>query len=374
MHRLYGQGAAVELVDVFVDVGRWPFTHFPRWYPTMVKLRGIPWGIGYRFSNHLKWVERASTLTWPYVGKSLCDLLRRHRADVVVSFHCVPNSSLLLAMRQLGWRMPVAVVILDMVTAHASWFAPGADLYCAPTEATRRLAIRWGVDPQRIVVTGMPIRRSFVEAMHLSRGAARRRLGLPSDGVVVLFVGGGDGMGPLARVVRAVAVRRPDAHLVAITGRNRTLYRRLRGLELPTPLRVEGFVRDMEVWMRAADILVTKAGPNTLAEAFTMGLPIVLYAALPGQETGNVTHVVSHGAGVWASRPRRAADAVLTLVRDEVARTRMAEASRALAHPHATEEITRRLWSLGDGRAAGDILPLPAVRARIQPQHIGRLS
>ena len=49
--------------------------------------------------------------------------------------------------------------------------------------------------------------------------------------------------------------------------------------------------------MRAADIIVTKAGPGTIAEALNANLPIILYAKLPGQEDGNVTFVESEGAG-----------------------------------------------------------------------------
>ena len=50
--------------------------------------------------------------------------------------------------------------------------------------------------------------------------------------------------------------------------------------------------------MRAADLLVAKAGPNVLCEAFVCGLPLVLYSAVRGQEEGNVTYVVEHRAGV----------------------------------------------------------------------------
>ena len=73
-----------------------------------------------------------------------------------------------------------------------------------------------------------------------------------------------------------------------------------------------GFTHEMPDFMRAADFIVTKAGPGTIAEALNAELPIILYAKLPGQEDGNVTFVEEEGAGVWAPHPQ---DVVRTLTR-----------------------------------------------------------
>ncbi|WP_040583029.1 glycosyltransferase, partial [Sedimentibacter sp. B4] len=59
-----------------------------------------------------------------------------------------------------------------------------------------------------------------------------------------------------------------------------------------------GFTTEMPQFMAASDMLVTKAGPGTISEAFISGLPLVLYARLPGQEDGNVSYVEKLRAGV----------------------------------------------------------------------------
>lgn len=346
MLRLYGGSVAVDMVDIFVEMRRWPFDRFPAWYPVVTKAKGIPWYVCYHLSDTPPMVKALSRAVWPYAARSLCHLLQRHPVDVVVSFHGVPNYALAMARRKLALAVPVAVVALDLVSVHAGWFAPGADVYIVPTERARERALRVGTPPERIGVVGMPTRRSFVEARNVSREEARAQLGLPQDKPIVLLLGGGEGMGPLVPVTRAIADRKPDAHLVVIAGRNRILYDTLRALDLPIPLRVEGFTSNIAVWMRAADILVTKAGPNTLAEAFIAGLPLVLYTALPGQEEGNVVHVVENQAGIWAPRPKAAADAVLDLLAHPARRADMAAHSQALARPHATEIIAQQLWAL----------------------------
>lgn len=352
MERLYGRAARVEMVDIFVEVGRWPFRRFPDWYPAFVGLNGIPWGVGFHLSDGVEVMKAMSRLVWPYARTALCHLLQQHPADVIASFHPVPNYAVALALRHMRWRTPLVIVAVDLVTVHAGWFVPGADAYLVPTQAAKARALHWGVPERLIRVAGMPTRRGFLSAINLAKHEARARVHLPQDRPVVLLVGGGDGMGPLAQVVRALARRRPEAHLVVITGRNRALYQELQQTDLPMKVQLEGFVTEMEVWMRAADILVTKAGPNTLAEAFVAGLPLVLYAALPGQEEGNVDHVVASGAGIWAPLPWLAARAVMRLLADSAMRESMARQSQMLARPLATEQIARNLWMLATKHSA----------------------
>lgn len=365
LHRLYGSEITVEMVDVFVELGRWPFSKLPEWYPALVKLKGIPWGIWFHLTDGRKRAKVLSRLLWPYVKSAFVELLRRHPADVIISFHPVPNYVLTFALQALGWCTPLAMIVVDLVTVHACWFAPGGDLYTVPTQSAKDRGLQWGVPAEAIETTGMPIRRGFVEAMALSQSQARRQLSLMVDRPIVLITGGGEGMGPLPNVVRAVGQRAREAHVVAIAGHNRELYRELQSLSLPASLQVEGFVSDMEIWMRAADVLVTKAGPNTLAEAFVTGLPIVLYTALPGQEEGNVSHVVDNHAGIWAPRPEAAAEAVTRLVRDFQRREAMAANARALGKPDATEQIARHLSNLVIEQMSGYVIPWSPERASL---------
>ena len=155
------------------------------------------------------------------------------------------------------------------------------------------------------------------------------------------------------RLCRAVASSGVQAQLVVIAGRNGRLRARLASQTWPLPVRVEGFVRNMHEWMRATDLLVTKAGPSTISEALVMGLPMVLSGALPGQERPNVDYVVRAGAGVWAPTPGRAASAVRELLAPgSVQLAQMAARGRALARPDAAKRVAEILWAVAGGELA----------------------
>ena len=95
--------------------------------------------------------------------------------------------------------------------------------------------------------------------------------------------------------------------------------------------------------MRAADVLITKAGPGTIAESLSAHLPLILFARLPGQEDGNVTYVEETGTGVWAPEPQ---DVVRTLTRwitHPPTREKVIEMCKQAARPEASRTIARIL-------------------------------
>jgi len=346
MTSLYGDAATVTLVDVFAELQKWPFDRFSTWYPAMVKGRGLPWKVGFELVDSQAAVDSLTRLARLYIKTPFRQLITRDPVDAIVSFHPIPNRLLALEVAQTGLNVRTATVVLDFLSASAFWFAKGLDLYIVPypkmIERTRQL----NPVPLPMEALGMPVRKRILNGRRLSREAAKASLGLPSSRPLVLLAGGGDGVGPLEEITRRLLKAHPRASLAVITGHNERLHHRLTCLAQTNSLRVEGFTEHMDHWLRAADILVTKAGPNSLAEAFVMGLPTVIYAAIPGQEDGNVTLVKEQGAGIWAPGPSRSVEAVLSLLDDPLRRERMTRQAQSLATPDGSTKIAQRLWRL----------------------------
>lgn len=104
-----------------------------------------------------------------------------------------------------------------------------------------------------------------------------------------------------------------------------------------------GFVTNMAEYMVAADILVSKAGPGTIAEAASLSLPIMLTNFLPGQEEGNVDFVIEGGFGSYASdaSPYRAAEQVGSWLLNEQKLQQLSENAKKHGKPHAAAHIVR---------------------------------
>ena len=326
-----------EMVDIFKQYAPPPLDMAPEMYPPMARVPDV-WQLGYRLSNGRNRTRVITDVLWPYYRRASHRLVKEHPCDLIVSVHPIANTPIL---RALGPKHPPFItVVTDMVSTHSFWYNPSVDLILVPTEVARLRGIEHGVSPERIRVVGLPVADRFCHPAE-DRRALRKMLDWPEDLPVILLVGGGEGMGPVEKTACAIDSAGFNAALVVVAGRNHKLKASLEAHAWRMPVRIYGFVREMPDFMRAADILVTKAGPGTISESFIAGLPIILYSRMPGQEDGNVTYVVDEGAGVWAPQPDQVVSALRYWFKHPAQLARVASACKRLARPDAARTIAR---------------------------------
>jgi len=237
-------------------------------------------------------------------------------------------------------RVPYMIVVTDMVSTHAMWYDKLADLVVVPTDEAHQRGLKLGLKPDQMEIIGLPVADRFCHNLG-SRQELRKQLGWPQDRPMVLMVSGGEGMGPLGRTAAATDDANLPAGLAIIAGHNLKLRAKLEKRSWNMPTKIYGFVRDMPVFMQAADVLVTKAGPGTISEAFIAGLPLVLYSRMPGQEEGNVTYVIEQGAGVWAPDADQVVDTLRAWLNNPSLLAQVAKNSRRLGRPDSSRHIAR---------------------------------
>lgn len=335
----YKDKATTEMVDFFKDYAPRPFNRAAAMYPYMVKSPRL-WSASFHATDGRARARVITTTMWPIARQAARTLVQRHPADLIVTVHPFANS---FALRALGKNRPPFInVVTDMVTTHALWYDNRADLILVPTETARLRAIKYHMAPEKVRVVGLPVADRYCQPVG-SKGALRTKLGWPLDKPVVLLIGGGEGMGPLAKTAQAIDASGLDLGLIIICGRNQRLKTTLEACKWENPTFIHGFTRELPDFMRASDFIVTKAGPGTIAEALNAQLPIILYSKLPGQEDGNVTFVEQEGAGVWAPHPQ---DVVRTLTRwisRPAERLQVVENCRRAGKPEAARTIARIL-------------------------------
>jgi 1,2-diacylglycerol 3-beta-galactosyltransferase len=224
-------------------------------------------------------------------------------------------------------------------------------------EMARQHAIQYTMLPDKVRVVGQPVSQRCSAPLG-NKSLLRERFGWPQGKQVILLVGGGEGMGPLAETARAIDESGLDVCMVVVTGRNSKLEVELKEKTWENPTFIYGFTHDMPDFMRAADIIVTKAGPGTIAEALIANLPIILYAKLPGQEDGNVDFVVSEHVGVWAPEPLSVVRTLTRWISRPAERQKVVENCCRVARPDASRQIALIL-----GRRLGLTGELPEIDA-----------
>jgi len=344
--RLAARGMRGEVVDSY----RYAASLFSKvvsdGYIGMV--RTIPQLYGFIYDRAERATAAGGFRVWAseFTARNIRGLMERMKPSAVVCTHAFPCGVMAAYKRNYEPALPVMGIVTDFVV-HPFWIYKNVDAYAVATPEIRAALVARGIDPLRIGVDGIPVDPRFGEPPN-DRGALRERLGLPRDAAVVLVMGGGLGLGPVAATVRSLARSMTPVTPVVIVGKNVRLQRRVveEARRDGEEVRVLGFVENVFDWMHASDVLVTKPGGLTTSEALAAGVPLVLLRPLPGQEERNSRYLVSRGAALrarGAGELVRLVDAVLN-GRDVAAGVRAGAA--LLAHPDAAERIAARIAAL----------------------------
>jgi UDP-N-acetylglucosamine:LPS N-acetylglucosamine transferase len=234
------------------------------------------WDLGFWvFAENRSTRELSQRLITRVGGPGLFRLIDRVDPDVVVSVYPSVTEVLGRLKRTGRLQRPVVAAITDLAAMHY-WASRGIDVHLVThPESIAEVRSIVGPDAPVACVHGFTLpefRELRVQA------DARRRLGLPAAGKVVLVSGGGWGVGDVAGATEEALLLTEVSAVVCLCGRNENLQATLRArFANEARVRVEGFTEEMAEWMAAADALVHSTGGLTVLEALMRGCPAISY-------------------------------------------------------------------------------------------------
>ena len=327
--------------DLYVDLARFPAGRFPWMYAMTTRRMPWLWRAFYRATDRPPRRRPFRLAEDALGGPGLRRILEERRPDAVVSVLPGIADFTARALASVGASATIEVVVTDWADVHLGWASYAATHYSVPTGSAAATLRAAGVPADTVTVSGFPVREQFV-GLRLddeARRAARERLELPLDRFVLLAMVGTEGSPAALAHLRALAMAPIDAEILVVCGRNVRLHRRVSRLETVNTLRALAYVEDVASLMLASDLLVTKAGGVTLAEAFCCGVPVVVFDPLPGQEEGNARFVTDRGAAELAASPRDLARIVSELRWSPAQRAALRENAVRLATPEAARAV-----------------------------------
>jgi processive 1,2-diacylglycerol beta-glucosyltransferase len=340
------EGVAAEVADHFERFVSPAFSRASRALFWLL-LRRAPrlWGMAYERSARLATNAPAMMGMNRLGARALGRELATGRHDLVVHVHPTSAGALSWLRARGATGVPHAVVLTDFV-AHAQWLYPHVDRYFVPDDGIRDALVARGLVPERVIASGVPTHAAF--GLPADRTALRAALGIEPDFPAVLVVSGMRGLlGGIGGVCEALAGLGQPFRAVVVCGTDRALAARLAARFGPDArFRITGHVADMHRVMGAVDVIVTKAGAVTCAEALALERPLVFPGSLPGQERWNEAYLEQAGAGVRA--PDRASLAVHLgrLLAEPARRAELAAGARRLRRPDAARTVAKEMLGL----------------------------
>ncbi len=281
----------------------------------------------------------------PLVRSAARFLRARPRPQVVVSLHPNFNRVLRDAVREALPGVPFVILLTDYADFPPHfWIETQVDRVIVGSPHAERQALELGLSRERVTrISGMLLHPRFhrVEARD-ARARMRAELGIPAEAFVAMVLFGGKGAAEMEPLSQALLAAAPEWHVVAVCGRNPTLFERLRGLAAGAAgrLHVFGFSERVAELLAAADVLAAKPGPGVLAEALHQRVPVVVTcnAGTIPQERYNARMVAEQGLGIVARDWREVPAAVRRVAQEPGLREAIAERLRAWPENRAVYE------------------------------------
>ena len=267
------------------------------------------------------------------------DCIEQGGFDTVVVTHLFPAQTL-TNLRACGRIVGVhTVAVATDYTCTPFWEETCCDRYVIPhPELAKEYAAR-GVPEAKLVPLGIPVRAGFAD--HVCREEARRQLGLPQDGPVVLVMAGSMGFGSVEELVAQLCRTCTGRERIAVVcGTNQALFERLQSrFAGDGRVFLYGFERRIPLFMDASDVLLTKPGGLTCTEAAVKGIPLIHTRPIPGCETKNAAFFARHGMSMPPCAPALQAVEACRLCRPGPEAACMVAAQHSTINRRAAEDL-----------------------------------
>lgn len=192
-----------------------------------------------------------------------------------------------------------------------------------------------GIDTAKLVPVGIPINPKFAERN--DKRTARERLGIP-DMRTVLVMSGSMGYGKVSSLMERLDMSEAEFQIISVCGRNERLKNEIDETRFFHRVYNYGYSDMIDVFMDAADCIVTKPGGLTTSEAMAKGLPMIMANPIPGQEDRNVEFLLNNGAALKVSKTFPIDEALYQLFNNAERRKTIGEILTFLGKPNAMRD------------------------------------
>lgn len=235
--------------------------------------------------------------------KLLANYWRENPADLLISVIPHFNREISESWTAIYPGRPFVTIITDLADFPPRfWIEPIAEqIVVTGSERAAQQARDFGKTEKNLFcASGMVLRPEFYAEQTETPLAVREALGLDAALPTAIVLFGGYGSNVIYDIVEKIDEARLPLQMILVCGKNEKLAERLRARKWNLGLHIVGFTREVNRLMRAADFLIGKPGPGSIAEAMISCLPVLVEcnsSTLP-QERFNTEWVKEKNVGM----------------------------------------------------------------------------
>jgi processive 1,2-diacylglycerol beta-glucosyltransferase len=270
----------------------------------------------------------------------LAKLFRRFNPTAIVCSQAFPCGMVGDFKKRYNYPIKLIGVLTDFAPHHY-WVHEAVDFYVVLTEEAANRLVMEGIKRERIKLYGIPVDPKFT--FFVDREKVAQELGLRLHVPTILIMGGGQGLGPIKIIVKALAKLSNDFQLLVLAGTNKKTFRRVKKIKFPHGQKVVVLphVDNVHELMEISSFVITKPGGMTTAEALVKGLPLVTVNPIPGQEARNTELLLEKGIAVKIDDLETIGIQIKGLLESPQRLVAMRQAAQNYGRPQAAMDIAR---------------------------------
>lgn len=239
--------------------------------------------------------------------KKLSDFCKFYKPDLMINTYFMYNPS--LEEIKKTYQIPLINIITDPKSVHQLILSATADVnleydHYAQTAFQKKFPLT------KIKEAGWFVRSRFRDPY--DKQVIRKKLKLKPDKLTFLIASGSEGTTTALKVLPFVITRNTPLQIIIACGGNESmksgvqmLQKLIQNTKSKTNLVSLGFTKNIHQYIQAADLVIGKAGPNTLFETVATQTPFFAITHIAGQETGNLDIIREKNLGIVEENPVR---------------------------------------------------------------------
>jgi len=309
-------------------------------YTTVIKRTPKLWDMIYDNPEVKKRLDKIKSAVHKMNTPKFTRLFDKFTPDIVVCTQAFPCGMVADYKKHCNSDIKLIAVLTDYIP-HSYWVYDKVDLYITPSDEVSHRLIMKGVPPEKIKSLGIPFDPKFNAPV--DKAKTYHRLNLNPDIKTVLIMGGGQGLGPIKTIVKALEKSKCEFQEIIVTGTNKKLYKSLKSKAKKCKKKIHllRYVDYVNELMTIADVIVTKPGGITTSEALSKKLPMLILRPIPGQEESNTLYLTQKKAAIRINKPKEITHLIDNLFTDTHKLKAMADAAGQMSKPHASMDIAK---------------------------------
>lgn len=296
----YGQNYHVEIVDLMELLSRSINRVSQKTYDSLTRRAPIICEFIFESWDKQWKMKLLNRINYALVLRKVKKFINEKKPDLVVSTFPVWDYLMRKMLKKYNPSVKFVSIVTDSIFIHNAWVVGTPDEQIVPNKDTADAITKLGVKPKKIKILGFPVRLDFLKEIDVKKFLQEQNLS-PKQ-FTILFLPAAQKPKRNLKIMEELLENFKNCNIIVIAGRDKKIKNKLEVYSLYENVRVIGWTDKIPDFIKAADLVLTKAGGATVMECIAAEKPMIITSTIARHERGNAELVKRYGLGILENK------------------------------------------------------------------------